>query len=189
MKLPHNLLLSATLYMCIMGKEDVDFIDTESTQDKEAAQKCDACTIVARKFVDAFSELKEEAAASSQMPHDEDIINAAESVCDDAWEGFGIKMVDGQEKLAALELTAAGNEEETVWSRRLQDMCDELLAEASDEKILYNTWASGNSLEDHLCRGEGTFAACSSDDWGPWPGDEYDDYEDASDFEDIHDEF
>lgn len=42
-----------------------------------------------------------------------------------------------------------------------------------------------------LCcfRGEGTFAACSSDDWGPWPGDEYDDYDDAAEFEDIHDEF
>lgn len=38
-------------------------------------------------FVDAFSELKEEAVANNQVPHDEDIINAAESVCDDAWEG------------------------------------------------------------------------------------------------------
>ncbi|XP_050707092.1 uncharacterized protein LOC126992403, partial [Eriocheir sinensis] len=125
MKLPHNLLLSATLYMCIMGKEDVDFIDTESTQDKEAAQKCDVGTIVARKFVDAFSELKEEAAASSQMPHDEDIINAAESVCDDAWEGFHRNGRSAKRNFAALELTAE-NEEETVWSRRLQDMCDEL---------------------------------------------------------------
>lgn len=40
-----------------------------------------------------------------------------------------------------------------------------------------------------MCRGEGTFAACSSDDWGPWPGDDYDDYEDTSDFDYIHDEF
>lgn len=35
---------------------------------------------------------------------------------------------------------------------RLQDLCDELLAEVSDEKVLYNLWASDNSLEDYLCR-------------------------------------
>ena len=44
-------------------------------------------------------------------------------------------------------------------------------------------------LKIFVDRGEGTFAACSSDDWGPWPGDDYDDYEETSDFEDIHDEF
>lgn len=38
-------------------------------------------------------------------------------------------------------------------------------------------------------RGEGTFGACSTDSWGPWPGDDYDDYDDSAEFEDIHDEF
>ena len=38
-------------------------------------------------FSEAFSKLKEEVTATSQTPYDEDIINAAESVCDDAWKG------------------------------------------------------------------------------------------------------
>lgn len=38
-------------------------------------------------------------------------------------------------------------------------------------------------------RSEGTFAACVSDDWGSWPGDDYEDYDDAVEFDDIHDEF
>lgn len=32
-----------------MAKEDVDFVDTESAGDNEAALKCDACGIVAEK--------------------------------------------------------------------------------------------------------------------------------------------
>ncbi|KAG0720238.1 hypothetical protein GWK47_048910 [Chionoecetes opilio] len=124
MKLPHNILLSATFFVCIIAKGDLDFIDTESNGDSQTALKCDACRIIAEKFSEAFSELKEEGTATGRTTHDEDIINAAEGVCDDAWLG-----------------------------------------------------------------GEGTFTACSSDDWGPWPGDDYDDYEDALDFDGIHDEF
>lgn len=187
MKVQCNILFSATLFVCIMAKENLDFVDTEPTGDNEAALKCDACKIVTQKFAEAFFELKEEMTTAKQMPHDDDIINAAESVCDDTWNGFGVSVVDDREKLTAL--TGLSHEEESVWSRRLQDMCDELLGETSDEKTLYNLWASGSSLEDHMCRGERTYGACSSDDWGPWPGDDYDDYEDASEFEDIHDEF
>ena len=37
-------------------------------------------------------------------------------------------------------------------------------------------------------RSDGSLGACSLEDFGPWPGDDYEDYEDG-DFEYIHDEF
>ena len=49
MKLPHNILFSATLFVCIMAKKDLDFIDTDPNGDGEAALKCDACTIIIQK--------------------------------------------------------------------------------------------------------------------------------------------
>lgn len=49
MKLSHSILLSTTLFACIAAKEDVDFVDTETDGDSEAALKCDACRIIAQK--------------------------------------------------------------------------------------------------------------------------------------------
>lgn len=49
MKVPYNILFSATLFVCIMAKEDLDFVDTEPARDNEAALKCDACRIVTEK--------------------------------------------------------------------------------------------------------------------------------------------
>lgn len=83
-------------------------------------------------------------------------------------------------------------ETENIWSHRMQDLCDELLAEVSSERHLYDTWSGDHqsALQQLLCKQQGTFGACTSTNWGPWPGDEdYDDDYDDGDFEYTHDEF
>ncbi|KAK7065401.1 hypothetical protein SK128_015939 [Halocaridina rubra] len=179
-----------TLFISVNG-EDADHIDTDADNDDEAALKCDACKIVASKFAEYFQEAQGKLRLTTSLK-DEDIIEAAEATCDDSWEGYGVTIVSDQERLVGpgSDVPLAKEiESDAVWPRRLQDMCDELLGETPDEKTLYNIWASGSSLTDYLCKGEGLFGACSSSDWGPWPGDEYDDYDDAGDFDYIHDEF
>ncbi|KAK3878302.1 hypothetical protein Pcinc_017060 [Petrolisthes cinctipes] len=179
MKTHWHLLMFITVHVCWAAK-DVESVDTEAEVDTEIGLKCDACKIVANKFVEAFAELHKEEGGT---PNDEDIVSVAESVCDDAWEGFGVTIVADEERLSGPGSEVIATEKlidlDGMWSRRLQDMCDEFLAEINDEKSLYHMWASGNSLEEYICRSEGTFAACVADDWGPWPGDDYDDYDDA----------
>ncbi|KAK4316418.1 hypothetical protein Pmani_012432 [Petrolisthes manimaculis] len=187
MKTHWHLLMFMMVHMTLCWAT-VDVEDLSDTE--EIVLKCDACKIVSNKFVEAFGELHKEGGGT---PNDEDIVSVSESVCDDAWEGFGVTIVADEERLSGPGSEVIATEklidEDGMWSRRLQDMCDEFLAEINDEKSLYHTWASGNSLEEYICRGMGTFAACVSDDWGPWPGDDYDDYDDAVEFDDIHDEF
>lgn len=190
MKVFHISLLFLALSVYVAAEEDVDFVDTASEEDGEIALKCDACRIIAAKFAEAFVDIQGNI-SPTVSPKDEEIIEAAEGTCDETWEGYGVTVVDGVERLSGpgADIEDGTIEKDSIWSRRLQDMCDELLGEAPDEKTLFHTWASGNSLEEYLCRGDGTFAACSSDNWGPWPGDDYEDYDDAAEFEDIHDEF
>ncbi|KAG7155627.1 putative marginal zone B- and B1-cell-specific protein-like, partial [Homarus americanus] len=123
MKTSRFFMLFLALWVCTSAEGDVDFVDTDSDEDTEVALKCDACRIVASKFVEAFADIQGNI-NPTVSPKDEEIIEAAEGTCDDTWEG-----------------------------------------------------------------GDGTFAACSTDNWGPWPGDDYEDYDDAAEFEDIHDEF
>ncbi|KAF2355545.1 hypothetical protein FHG87_013703 [Trinorchestia longiramus] len=127
---------------------------------------------------------------------DQQATEAAERVCDGQWHGYGTVMVEDVMRLAGPGTgreVGVADEGESLWSHRLQDMCDELLAEATSEKMLYEAWASGGGegLEQTLCRGSGFFSACSAaGDFGPWPGDDdYDDYDDNDDFEYVHDEF
>ncbi|XP_071530206.1 marginal zone B- and B1-cell-specific protein-like [Panulirus ornatus] len=191
MKIPHLSWIFVALCLCVRAEGDIDFVDTETEEDAEAALKCDACKIVASKFAEAFADIQG-SLKPTISPKDEEIIEAAEGTCDEAWEGYGVVLVEGVERLAGPGSDVKSTKvmlEDGIWSRRLQDMCDELLGEAPDEKTLYHTWASGGLLEEYLCRGEGTFGACSAGNWGPWPGDEYDDYDDSAEFEDIHDEF
>lgn len=84
-----------------------------------------------------------------------------------------------------------GSESENLWTHRLQDLCDELLAEVASERLLYDTWSRDHdALEKLLCNGEGSFSTCASPNWGPWPGDEdYDDDYNDDDVEYTHDEF
>ncbi|XP_042881887.1 marginal zone B- and B1-cell-specific protein-like isoform X2 [Penaeus japonicus] len=179
------------LYASAAG--DVDFIDTDGVNDPEAALKCDACKTVAYKFAESFSKAQGDLTRAIALKDDE-IVEAAEGTCDDLWQGYGSIKVNDEERLTGPGTNFdtyqdEAEEDEGLWSRRLQDLCDELLAEVSEEKVLYNLWASDNSLEDYLCRGDGLFGACSSDFWGSWPGEDYEDYDDGDDFEYMHDEF
>lgn len=182
-----------TLYVSAIGESDVDFIDTDGVNDPEAALKCDACRAVTYKFAESFSNAQGVMSRTIALK-DEEIVEAAEGTCDDLWQGYGSIKVNDEERLAGPGMNFdfhqdEARDDEGLWSRRLQDLCDELLAEVSDEKVLYNLWASDNSLEDYLCRGEGLFGACSLDFWGSWPGEDYEDYDDGDDFEYTHDEF
>ncbi|XP_045604774.1 marginal zone B- and B1-cell-specific protein isoform X2 [Procambarus clarkii] len=183
-------LLLMAVAVCVVTEGELDFDDTEIDEGADAALKCDACRIVAAKFAESFADIQGNIVPTIS-PKDEEIIEAAESTCDGAWEGYGVKIMGGMERLTGPEADVKAGivDNDPIWSRRLQDMCDELLGETPDEKTLFNTWASGNSLEEYLCKGAGTFGACTSDNWGPWPGDDYEDYDDTADFEDIHDEF
>ncbi|XP_018025443.1 uncharacterized protein LOC108681017 [Hyalella azteca] len=161
--------------------------------DAEAAVKCDACMLIATKFSKSFSAAEER--IRSVRLSDQQSMEATESVCDSQWVNYSTVMVDGAMRLAGPD---TGREAsvldggDNVWSHRLQDLCDELLAEVTSERMLYEAWASGgeDALEHTLCRGVGTFSACSSDNFGPWPGDDdYDDYDENDDFDYVHDEF
>lgn len=182
--------MSATLVVGTIGA-DVDVVDTEVDNGAERALKCDACKAVAFKFSEYFHEAHGDLLLTASLK-EEDITEAAEATCDDSWEGYGVTEVNGVERLTGPGTDVQPETEvevDPIWPRRLQDMCDELLGETPDDKTLYNIWLSGNSLVDYLCKGDGLFAACSSSNWGPWPGDDDDDYEDGEDFDYIHDEF
>lgn len=89
---------------------------------------------------------------------------------------------------------AAEGTKDTFWAHRIQDLCDELLAEAHSERYLYEAWAAGglDTLEQTLCNGSGIFSACKAGSFGPWPHDDdySDDYEDEEDEDfSFHDEF
>ncbi|CAL4113677.1 unnamed protein product, partial [Meganyctiphanes norvegica] len=167
-------------------EDDPDFVDPDSEEDLEKDMKCDACGIIAGKFSEFFAAAEKEKGGKLK---EEDIIEAAEATCDMTWEGFGTIVKDGKERLVSVISKDDTLEQDAIWPRRLQDFCDELLAESPDEKTLYNIYRGGeNAFEDFLCRGEGLYTACTADNWGPWPGDDYDDYEDH-DFDYVHDEF
>lgn len=171
-------------------EEEQDYVDTDTEEDPEKDMKCDACTIIAAKFSEFFASAeKEKGGLSFGKLKEDDIIEAAEATCDQSWEGFGTIVKDGIERLAPVNSKDDTLDTDAIWPRRLQDFCDELLAESQDEKALYNQYRGGEkAFEDFLCRGEGLYTACTAENWGPWPGDDYDDYED-NDFDYVHDEF
>ncbi|XP_076063272.1 marginal zone B- and B1-cell-specific protein-like isoform X3 [Oratosquilla oratoria] len=188
------LLFGALVVLAVVNCEEPDFIDTHVEDNPDTALKCDACTIIAALFSDALGQGHSILSRVKKLSEPE-VIEALEGVCDDSWEGYGIKIVDGVERLSGpgseVETSEGEVEYDSLWDHRLQDMCDELLSEAPDEMTLYKTWLSDSEgLSKYLCRGEGFFGACTSEDWGPWPGDNYEDYDDYDDHSDyFHDEF
>ncbi|XP_042205400.1 marginal zone B- and B1-cell-specific protein-like [Homarus americanus] len=176
MKTSRFFMLFLALWVCTSAEGDVDFVDTDSDEDTEVALKCDACRIVASKFVEAFADIQGNI-NPTVSPKDEEIIEAAEGTCDDTWEGYGVTFMDGMERLSGpgADVKSSGVvENDSIWSQEVE--------------FVENICEDGFIFFLHP-QGDGTFAACSTDNWGPWPGDDYEDYDDAAEFEDIHDEF
>nr|XP_039270181.1 marginal zone B- and B1-cell-specific protein-like [Styela clava] len=121
--------------------------------------KCDACRIIAFRFadtlekeIDKFPSIRK---GKKELSEDR-VLDLLEGVCDDSWEQYGIKEVEGVNRLSG-----PGFETSDIpgimqgggkWPFRFKQMCQILVGDVGEE-IVYETFrkSKGKGLEKRLC--------------------------------------
>lgn len=125
--------------------------------------KCDGCLGVSYQITQSFHKAEQRKAHRLK---EHEIIEILENTCDTAFEEYGIKQVDGANRLSGPGLEAQNVMGMTQmggkWPVRLQQMCHTYVGEIEEMEI-YEAFKSERSkaVKDLLCYGTGLNGYCS----------------------------
>ncbi|GFU26981.1 marginal zone B- and B1-cell-specific protein [Nephila pilipes] len=123
--------------------------------------KCDACLAVAYQIEKAFSKEKKKKTTLKEY----DVLEIVENICTKGFENYGLKLVEGVNRLSGpgletervMGMTQMGGR----WPTRLQEMCHYYMGEAG-ELEMYNAFLEGqNQLTNFLCYGTDIYSHCN----------------------------
>lgn len=126
--------------------------------------KCDACLGVSYQITQGFEKADEKKGRGLK---EYEIIEILENICDTAFEEYGVKQVDGVNRLSGPGLEAQNVMGMTQmggkWPVRLQQMCHSYVGETEEMKI-YKSFKSERSkgVKNLLCYGTGLNGYCSN---------------------------
>lgn len=134
-----------------------------------ARHQCDACRIVAmvmknkiQNKVDLYPSIK----AGKKLLRESEVIDLVESVCESekSFEGAGVKVINGVERLAANGFETAEVPGVTQggmsWPRRFKNYCFQVIEEQDSEWQIYKLFTDNkNAMDFELCF-NGSNTAC-----------------------------
>nr|XP_042908390.1 marginal zone B- and B1-cell-specific protein isoform X2 [Parasteatoda tepidariorum] len=129
--------------------------------------RCDACLAVVYQLYTALfvEQSKLDKSKKRKSLKEYEILETIENVCNKNFEEYGVKQVDGLNRLSGPGLETQGVMGMTQmggrWPHRLQEMCHYYIGEAGEFDI-YEMFLEGKSkLTEFLCYGKGTYGHCA----------------------------
>ncbi|PRD28271.1 UNVERIFIED_CONTAM: Mzb1 [Trichonephila clavipes] len=115
--------------------------------------KCDACHVIAYQVQEAFIRTRKK----NTILKEYEVLDIVERICDKGFENYGLKLVDGVNRLSGpglktervMGMTQMGGR----WPVRLQEMCHYYIGEVGEVE-LYNAFLKGEELDFFLCYGK-----------------------------------
>ncbi|XP_022317349.2 marginal zone B- and B1-cell-specific protein-like [Crassostrea virginica] len=126
------------------------------------ALRCDGCRAVAYQLSSEFNRRQKNLVKKKKLS-ESDVIEIVEKVCSNGFENYGLKGVDGVNRLSGpgleTEKSPGMMQGGGRWPIRLQNICNAYVGELEEEGI-YEGFLEDKTLEDYLCRREGLFGYC-----------------------------
>lgn len=129
------------------------------------ALRCDGCRAVAYQLSSEFQRRHKNLSKKKKKLSESDVIEVVETVCSSGFENYGLKAVDGVNRVSGPGLESEKSpgmmQGGGRWPLRFQNMCNAYIGEL-DEMGVYEGYLEDNTLEDFLCRRDGLFSYCKN---------------------------
>ncbi|XP_062606229.1 marginal zone B- and B1-cell-specific protein-like isoform X1 [Saccostrea cucullata] len=126
------------------------------------ALRCDGCRAIAHQLSFEFYR-RHRVRPKLKRLTESDVMEIVERVCNSHFDNYGLKAVDGVNRLSGpgleTEKSPGMMQGGGRWPVRFQNMCNAYVGEL-DEEGIYEGYLEDNTLENFLCRREGLFGYC-----------------------------
>merc|ERR1719321_324794 len=118
--------------------------------------RCDACKAVVYHLNQGFKKRQ----IKSRRMHEWEYNEVFEETCDSAFQGYGIKLIDGKNALSGPGLKQPDNlppggafiqMSSKGWDNRLSDMCRSIVYDKIGEDELYDKFHTNKKIPDSMC--------------------------------------